>query len=55
MKKITKEEFEEKYNSMKCKDFAKYLEVCIDTIHKIRKRLGIKSKGKGSHRKVEIV
>ncbi len=53
--KIPKEEFEKKYNSMTVKDFAIELGVCTDTIHRIRRRLGISCKGKGSHRKVEVV
>lgn len=54
MIKISKREFEKKYYSMKLKDMAKEFNVCVDTIQKIRKKLNIPIKGKGSHRKVEI-
>jgi len=52
---MSKEEFEKKYNSMQLKDMAKEFNVCIDTIQRIRKKLNIPIKGKGSHQKVKIV
>ncbi len=56
MQKITKQELQKMYDTMKNKDIAEKLGVSTTTLISLLKRAGIKMKGKGrGSQKIELV
>lgn len=54
-RKITKEEFKMLYYSMTNDELAEDLNVTKQTVFELVKKFGIKPKGKGYHRKINII